>query len=65
MFKIKNKVNLKNYEVNFEHFCETASEVISKKEFYLQFSYVFFIKKCFRYTKIIVITMEEHDKGGA
>ena len=33
MFKIKNKVNLKNYEVNFEHLCETASEVISKKEF--------------------------------
>ena len=47
----------KNYEHDFEQLCETASEIMSKKEFVIQNLVMFSSSKSvFCYTKIIVIS---------
>ena len=45
------------YEHEFEHLCETASEIMSKKEFVI-YNLVMFssLKSVVYYTKIMVIT---------
>ena len=53
---------LKKLRHDFEHLCETASEIMSKKEFIYNSVMFSSLTSVLRYIKIIMITAEEHDK---
>ena len=50
------------YEHDFEYLCETASEIMSKKDIISNLVIFSSLKSVLRYAKMIVITLEDEDK---